>query len=148
MILKVEYVISRLLAHIGFCTTTGHFKYDYWPFVYEEYFETASMLTLDQTVNDITPTEDDLVMVVRFLGWGTKPLRAFLANVQKWAEQNIKDRAETAVMIPWLDSFNLGFWRFSKYVMSRPLDTIKLDDDIKRPLIQDLGNFLSLSTKQ
>lgn len=116
--------------------------------MYEEYFETASMLTLDQTVNDITPTEDDLVMVVRCLGWSTKPLRAFLANVQKWAEQNIKDRAETAVMIPWLDSFNLGFWRFSKYVMSRPLDTIKLDDDIKRPLIQDLGNFLSLSTKQ
>lgn len=32
--------------------------------------------------------------------------------------------------------------------MSRPLDTIELDEHIKRPLIEDLGGLLSPSTKQ
>jgi chaperone BCS1 len=125
------------------------FLYNYWPFMFEEYFEgVPKSLTLDQTVNDITPTKEDLVLVVRCFGWSAAPLRAFLANVQRWVEQDTKKRAVTEVWVPYLAKDWLGYWRSPKYVMSRPLDTIELDDQIKRPLIEDVENFLSLSTKQ
>ncbi|QDS68916.1 hypothetical protein FKW77_008232 [Venturia effusa] len=118
------------------------------PFMFEEYFDVSHEMTLDLTVNDLTPEENDPVLVVRCLGWSAKPLREFLASVQKWVEKDTKDRAVTEVRVPHLAKDWLGYWRSPKYVMTRPLDTVELDNQIKRPLVEDLENFLSLSTKQ
>lgn len=78
-ILSVAYHTIPVSGRTGFCGVCGRF---------EEYFDRLSQeMTLDQIVNDITPTEEDLVLVVRCLGWSAKPLREFLASVQKWVDK-------------------------------------------------------------
>lgn len=116
--------------------------------MFEECFNPMDQeMTLDQSVNDILPGHAP-VLTVWCLGRSVKPLREFLASVQAWAEQDTRERNVTKVKVPHLDEDWLGYWRHSKYVMSRPLDTVELDDQIKGPLVEDLGNFLSAATKR
>ncbi|KAE9972210.1 hypothetical protein EG328_005135 [Venturia inaequalis] len=124
------------------------FLWKWRPFMFEESIHSVGrQTTLDQTVNDLEPGQNELVLVVRCLGWSAKPLRDFLASVHAWVEQNKKDRNVTEIRVPHL-GYDMGWWKGSKLVMTRPLDTVELDDQIKAPLLEDMGNFLNPSTRQ
>jgi chaperone BCS1 len=123
------------------------FLFGYWPFMFEQR-RGDNELTLDQTVNGVKPTKDDVDIVIRCIGWSAAPLRSFLASIQKWAEQQNEMRAVTEVRVPYVTKEWLGHWRHAKFIMSRPLSTIELDAEIKDPVVKDISTFLSPAARQ
>ncbi|KAI0460298.1 P-loop containing nucleoside triphosphate hydrolase protein [Xylaria acuta] len=100
---------------------------------------------------DITPSFDHFgpmhmsktrdSVTITCLGWSIAPIRALLETCREVAEA----QKQTSVTIL---SSREGHWSVSAVKPVRPLDTVYLDDDVKKNLISDLEKYLDPRRRQ
>lgn len=74
-------------------------------------------------------------VTITCLGWSTKPIRGFLEACHERAE------AQTQNMVP-VQRHQGGCWDVLVMKPFRPLDTIYLQDDVKKNLLDDIEKYL------
>ncbi|KAI0551292.1 P-loop containing nucleoside triphosphate hydrolase protein [Xylaria curta] len=80
-------------------------------------------------------------VTITCLGWSIAPIRALLETCREMAEA----QKQTSVTIL---SSREGHWSVSAVKPVRPLDTVYLDDDVKKNLISDLEKYLDPKRRQ
>ncbi|KAI0467728.1 P-loop containing nucleoside triphosphate hydrolase protein [Xylaria cf. heliscus] len=80
-------------------------------------------------------------VTITCLGWSIAPIRALLETCREMAEA----QKQTSVTIL---SSREGHWSVSAVKPVRPLDTVYLDDDVKKNLISDLEKYLDPQRRQ
>ncbi|RYC58601.1 hypothetical protein CHU98_g7607 [Xylaria longipes] len=80
-------------------------------------------------------------VTITCLGWSIAPIRALLETCREMAEA----QKQTSVTIL---SSREGHWNVSAVKPARPLDTVYLDDDVKKNLISDLEKYLNPRRRQ
>ncbi|KIW07412.1 hypothetical protein, variant [Verruconis gallopava] len=119
------------------------FTYKYHLFIFERgRRERATATPWRQT------SMDEQHIQIRTLGWSTAPLKDLLAHIKHWAREREHDI--TVIKRPQSKDTRRreGAWTRITSRPSRPMDTVVLDIEQKRKLIDDVNEYLSPTSPQ
>jgi hypothetical protein len=123
-----EFNVIRLYEHIGFV------------FGYLPKSKTAEV-TLDKTVLDTANDEQNAAIAIRCLGWNSARLKQYLAHV------NERNETITDVWVTCTNIHSLYYWKTINSLMSRPIDTVEMDPNLKCTVVNDTKGSLILPPK-